>query len=74
MSPDVSMRVVSGEVDFLNDGSFARVSNKNYITNRTNAYYVDDTCSMDLLDFRDCGSTNTTFWSLDVALYIRKLE
>ena len=34
---------------------------KNYITNNTNGYHIDDTCSMDLLDLNGYGPNRTKF-------------
>ena len=42
---------------FINE-IFSRGPRKNYPTNRTNVYYIDDIWSLDILDLKDYGLEN----------------
>ena len=42
---------------FINE-IYSRGPKKNYVTNRTDVYYIDDIWSLDILDLKDCGSEN----------------
>ena len=43
----------------------AKAPKKNYATNKTNVYYIDDTWSMDILDLIDYGPKN-----IEVSRYV----
>ena len=42
---------------FINE-IYSKPPKKNYITNRTNVYYIDDIWSLDILDLKDYGPKN----------------
>ena len=42
---------------FINE-IFSKAPKKNYITNKTNVYYIDDIWSLDILDLKDYGPEN----------------
>ena len=42
---------------FINE-IYSRGPNKNYDTNKTNVYYIDDIWSLDILDLKDYGPEN----------------
>ena len=42
---------------FINE-IYSKPPKKNYITNKTNVYYIDDIWSLDILDLKDYGSKN----------------
>ena len=42
---------------FINE-IYSKPPRKNYITNRTDVYHVDDIWSLDILDLKDYGSEN----------------
>ena len=42
---------------FINE-IYSKPPKKNYATNKTNVYYIDDTWSLDILDLKDYGSEN----------------
>ena len=42
---------------FINE-IYSKPPKKNYITNKTNVYYIDDIWSLDVLDLKDYGSKN----------------
>ena len=42
---------------FINE-IYSKPPRKNYITNKTNVYHIDDIWSLDILDLKDYGSEN----------------
>ena len=42
---------------FINE-IYSKPPKKNYITNKTDVYYIDDIWSLDILDLKDCGPEN----------------
>ena len=42
---------------FINE-IYSKPSKKNYVTNKTDVYYIDDIWSLDILDLKDCGPKN----------------
>ena len=46
---------------FINE-IYSKPPKKNYITNKTNVYYIDDIWSLDILDLKDYGTKNNRGW------------
>ena len=42
---------------FINE-IYSKGPKKNYVTNKTDVYYIDDIWSLDILDLKDYGSEN----------------
>ena len=42
---------------FINE-IYSKPPKRNYITNKTNVYHIDDVWSLDILDLKDCGPEN----------------
>ena len=42
---------------FINE-TYSKPPKKNYITNKTNVYYIDNIWSLDILDLKDYGPEN----------------